>query len=112
MFRQSAQTSLAETGVLLDPSVAEGMFLWGRLPGVTDVDSLIRKAFDADILLAKGQMFSPTGQFGEHLRFNVAHSCDPRLTAFLGKAIHPQDSGANVRPLRPMTSTVNQVSKQ
>ncbi len=112
MFRQSAQTSLAETGVLLDPSVAEGMFLWGRLPGVTDVDSLIRKAFDADILLAKGQMFSPTGQFGEHLRFNVAHSCDPRLTEFLGKAIHPQDSGANVRPLRPMPSTVNQISKQ
>lgn len=112
LFRQSTQTSLAEAGVLLDPSAAEGLFLWGRLPGVTDVDSLVRKALDAGILLAKGQMFSPTGQFGEHLRFNVAHSCDPRLNAFLRDAIRQHGPGANVRPLRSMTSVVNRVGQQ
>ena len=111
MFRQSAQTSLAQAGVLLDTDAAEGLFLWGRLPGVTEVDSLVRKALDAGILLAKGQMFSPTGAFGEHLRFNVAHSCDPRLTTFLNSAIRSQGPGADVRPLRPMTSLVKQVNE-
>ena len=74
----------------------------------------MRKALDSGILLAKGQMFSPTGRFGDHLRFNVAHSCDPRLAAFLRNAIRPQGPGADVRPLRSMTSAsvVNRIGKQ
>lgn len=103
MFRQSAQTSLAEAGVLLDPAAAEGLFLWGRVPVAVEVDALVRKALAAGILLAKGQMFSPTGGFVDRLRFNVAHSCDPRLAEFLRGALRPPGPGAEVRALRSMT---------
>jgi len=99
-FRQGALAMLTDAGVVIDPATADGLFLWGRIPGMADPDALVRKALDAGILLAKGRLFSPTGSFADYLRFNVANSCDPRLAAFLRREIaHREDSG-NVRPIR------------
>lgn len=102
-FRPRAGAALRDAGVELDDVGAEGAFLWGRVPGMTDADAFVRRALDAGILLAKGRLFSPSGSYADYLRFNVAHSCDPRLAAFLAGAVDQSATGAtgNVRPLRP-----------
>jgi DNA-binding transcriptional MocR family regulator len=94
---------LRDAGVELDEVGAEGAFLWGRVPGMTDSDAYVRRALEAGILLAKGRLFSPSGSYADYLRFNVAYSCDPRLAAFLAGAADKNAAGAtgNVRPLRP-----------
>ena len=99
-FRQGARTMLGEAGVGLEAAAADGVFLWGRIPGMDDGDALVKKALDAGILLAKGGLFSPSGRFADYLRFNVAFSCDPRLAAFLQSEIKPQGESGNVRLLR------------
>lgn len=101
LFRQRAQLQLAEAGIELGEPGAEGMFIWGRLPGLTDADALVREALAAGILLAKGSMFSPSGGCADHLRFNVAHSCDPALAEFLTRARRQRTgAGAEVLPFR------------
>ena len=95
---------LGDAGVVLDPATADGLFLWGRIPGMTDPDTLVRRALKAGILLAKGRLFSPSGRFEDYLRFNVANSCDPRLAAFLQSAIEPQPAVASVTPIRPKSA--------
>ena len=51
---------------------------------------MLKQAFHEGILLTKGSMFSPTGRFEHHLRFNVAHATDPKLLSFLQHFIqHP-----------------------
>ncbi len=96
--RQRAQALLTEAGVTLGP--ADGMFLWGRFEPMQDSDSLVRRALEAGILLAKGSLFSPTGRYRDYLRFNVAHSCDVRLGQFLRSAASSQPK-AGVHYLRP-----------
>ncbi len=104
LFRQGASRLLAEAGVEVDAADADGLFLWGRIPGATDADTLVRSALEAGILLAKGQLFSASGGFGQFFRFNVAHSTDPRLQIFLSR-VNQEDAGAsNVRQLRPVIS--------
>jgi len=104
LFRQGASQLLAEAGVEVDAADADGLFLWGRIPGATDADTLVRSALEAGILLAKGQLFSASGGFGQFFRFNVAHSTDPRLQIFLSR-VNQEDAGAsNVRQLRPVIS--------
>ena len=98
-FRQGARTMLGEAGVALDPASAEGVFLWGRVPGIVDADTTVKRALDAGILLAKGALFSPSGRYQDYLRFNVAFSCDPRLAAFL-EEIAPRRERGNVREIR------------
>jgi DNA-binding transcriptional MocR family regulator len=94
--RQRAQVLLTEAGVTLNP--ADGLFLWGRFEPMKDSDSWVRRALEAGILLAKGSLFSPTGNYTDYLRFNAAHSCDARLGQFLrGTALQPK---AEVRYLR------------
>jgi DNA-binding transcriptional MocR family regulator len=99
-FRQSASALLANAGVALEPGAADGVFLWGRVPGMVDADAMVKKALDTGILLAKGGLFSPSGGFRDYLRFNSVFSCDPRLAAFLQAEIEPRTDGGNVRPLR------------
>jgi DNA-binding transcriptional MocR family regulator len=102
LFRQRASRGLLEAGVELDSAESDGLFLWGRLPGAVNIDALVRGALDEGILLAKGQLFSADGGFGAYLRFNVAHSADPRLPAFLARAIAGSANPATVRHLRPV----------
>jgi DNA-binding transcriptional MocR family regulator len=66
----------------------EGMFLWlalptgrgGRTPLATDIAVA---AQDQGIVLAPGNVFSPSEAWPHHLRFNVAQSQDARIFAFL-----------------------------
>ncbi|GAM02705.1 MULTISPECIES: PLP-dependent aminotransferase family protein [Sphingomonas] len=66
---------------------AAGIFLWARLPDSVDAVELARKAINAGIVLAPGPVFSTSGGWRDHLRFNVAMSDDDRLYAFLESAV-------------------------
>lgn len=97
-FRTGALALLSGAGLQFDDAAAQdGLFLWGRLPGLVDADGFVRGALAQGVLLAMGRMFSPSGGCGEYLRFSVAHSCDPRLAQVLMQA---RPSNANVLPLR------------
>jgi DNA-binding transcriptional MocR family regulator len=61
------------------------MFLWARIPPGMDPDRLVLAAQAQGILLAKGSLFSPTGQYGDYLRLNVAYAADPLLLSFLSE---------------------------
>lgn len=104
LFRQGASRLLRESGVQVAAAEADGLFLWGRIPGAGDADTLVRSALQAGIFLAKGQMFSPSGRFEDYFRFNVAHSSDPRLGIFLSRVTAQGVAGSNVRQLRPASS--------
>lgn len=63
-----------------------GMFVWAEAPGVTDAAKLASQATKDGIMLAPGNIFRPQMQPSPWLRFNVVHSLDPRLEAFLKQA--------------------------
>lgn len=79
----ASRKALAAVGVRFDIEAPEGPFLWGSLPESVDIDALLRHAFRQAILLTTGALFSPTGQFHHHLRFNVAFGADPSLLRLL-----------------------------
>ena len=62
---------------------AAGIFLWARLPDGIDAVDLARQAVGEGIVLAPGPVFSTSGGWRDHMRFNVAMSDDDRLFAFL-----------------------------
>jgi hypothetical protein len=82
-YRLRALAALSECGIEVPQVPGGGMFLWGRLPGLADSDALVRNALRQGALLAKGDLFSARGSCRDHFRFNVVHSCDRRLAAFL-----------------------------
>jgi DNA-binding transcriptional MocR family regulator len=81
--RASAAQLLTTSGLTVEGAGAEGIFLWSRLPPHVDAERLSLDAQAQGILLAKGALFSPTGQFNDCLRFNVAYAADPALIQFL-----------------------------
>lgn len=66
---------------------AAGIFLWARLPDGVDAVDLARRALVEGIVLAPGPVFSSSGGWRDHMRFNVAMSEDDRLHAFLESAM-------------------------
>lgn len=83
----ASRRALSQAGVRFGPGAFDGLFLWGEIPEVIDVDHMLKQAFDEGLLLTKGSMFSPTGCFGHHLRFNVAHATAPELLSLLRRFI-------------------------
>lgn len=79
----SARIALSQAGVVIAAEASDGLFIWGELPPNANADNLIKEAANKGILLTKGSLFSPTGSFERHLRFNVAHAVDPNLLEFL-----------------------------
>jgi len=89
----ASRKALATVGVEFDTAVFDGLYLWGALPDSVDMEELLRHAFHQGILLTKGGIFSPTGQFEHHLRFNVAFGTDKCLLALLCQHIPSPESG-------------------
>jgi DNA-binding transcriptional MocR family regulator len=86
-MRRDARAALESAGIQFDDAPGEGMFLWGRVPDVTPVEELVRRARDHSILLARGSLFSPQHGCQQWLRFNVAHSNSPPLVSFLRESL-------------------------
>lgn len=68
-----AQASFKRWGWELFHPVKEGMFIWVRHPRLASLEALVNAAFERDILLAPGVLFSADGQPVPWLRINVAH---------------------------------------
>jgi len=64
-----------------------GMFLWMRLPHGLDSANVARRALSENIVLAPGNVFSPSQSAGSYMRFNVAQSRSQRLFTVLEKAL-------------------------
>ncbi|PZU07991.1 PLP-dependent aminotransferase family protein [Sphingomonas sp.] len=84
----TARTLAQLRAVGIEPWIepAAGLFVWARLPEGMDAVALARRALEENIVLAPGNVFSPSGAWGDHLRFNVAMSEDDRIFAFLARA--------------------------
>jgi len=81
--RAAATHALHRAGMTIERAAADGIFLWCKLPAGVDAERLSADARAAGILLAKGAMFSLSGQSAAYLRINVAYGSDPTLTQFL-----------------------------
>ena len=64
-----------------------GMFLWMKLPDGLESADVARRALAENIVLAPGNVFSPTQSAGNYMRFNVAQSRTLRLFSVLEKAL-------------------------
>ncbi|MES3003819.1 MAG: PLP-dependent aminotransferase family protein [Pseudomonadota bacterium] len=106
-FRQRAHAMLQGAGVEIARPVSEGLFIWGRVPGLEAPDELVKRALGEGILLAKGSMFSPTGSHADFLRFNAAHCCEARLADFLRSALTPRQPAPVARLPRPASQPVS-----
>lgn len=85
--RTGAEQALTAVGIEFDHQSLDGMFLWGRVREGVDVDKMVEDASRQRIFLSRGSMFSPTGSFARHLRFNAAYSSNPQLLAFLREVL-------------------------
>jgi DNA-binding transcriptional MocR family regulator len=73
----------------IEPWIAPngGMLLWCRLPDGLDAAEVARHAFAENLVLAPGNVFSPTQSAGSHMRFNVAQCTDDRVFQGLERAM-------------------------
>ena len=64
-----------------------GMLLWAALPDGLDSAEVARRALAQDVVLAPGDVFSPSRTAGRFLRFNVAQCANPRIFTVLEQAM-------------------------
>jgi len=64
-----------------------GMLLWCRLPHDLAAADVARHALADNLVLAPGNVFSPSQSAGSHMRFNVAQSADERVFGALEGAM-------------------------
>ncbi len=86
---QETTDRLATTGItpwLPSAMPRAGMFLWCRLPSGLDATALAGQALLQGIILAPGNVFSPSQSAGEFMRFNVTQMSDPNIFRVLAQA--------------------------
>ena len=81
--RNASTRQLSAAGVLFEQPGDAGIFLWGSMPAGLDVDLLVQDAYRNKILLMRGAAFSANDTPNRHIRFNVAFSQHPRVSAYL-----------------------------
>lgn len=85
--RAQVTAKLAAIGIVpwLEPQA--GMFLWCRLPEDIDAADVARAALAQKVVLAPGNVFSPSQSATSYMRFNVSQTVDERLFGVLGGAL-------------------------
>lgn len=78
---------LKASGLELWTEPQAGMFLWAQLPEGMDSGQIARYALEKDVVLAPGDVFSPSRNANRYLRFNVAQSTEPYIFAVLSDAM-------------------------
>ena len=78
---------LERSGLTLWTEPRAGMFLWARLPDGLDSAEVARRALGHGVVLAPGNVFSPSGSAARYLRFNAAQSGSPRVFEVLERAM-------------------------
>ncbi|KAK0360544.1 hypothetical protein LTR94_026899, partial [Friedmanniomyces endolithicus] len=102
LARATARVARRLRDVGVEPWIepAAGIFLWARLPDGVDAVDLAGRAIGDGIVLAPGPVFSTSGGWRDHMRFNVAMSDDDRLVEQIGgarKSLRDEESGRIVR---------------
>jgi DNA-binding transcriptional MocR family regulator len=64
-----------------------GMFLWAALPEGLDSGAVAQAALAQGVVLAPGNVFSPSGTAGRFLRFNAAQCASPQIFERLQRAM-------------------------
>lgn len=70
---------LKHCGCELPMTYEGGMFIWARLPRGVDGERLAQEALRHSIVLAPGALFGNDPAHRDSMRFNVAHSDEPRV---------------------------------
>lgn len=70
-----------------------GMFLWSRLPEGLDAATVARAALAQNVVLAPGNVFSPSQSATGFLRFNVSQTLDDRIFAVLDEVLRDRRCG-------------------
>lgn len=81
--RTASIAALTELGLSVDSQTQDGLFLWCRLPPGRTARDLVGPAQAAGLLLAHGQLFSPSQGSEDRLRLNAAYGHAPVLLDFL-----------------------------
>ena len=84
---------LEAAGLRLWTEPRGGMFLWAALPDGLDSAEVARRALGRGVVLAPGNVFSPSGTAGSYLRFNAAQCADPRVFEALARAMEEARGG-------------------
>lgn len=71
-----------------------GFYLWCRLPDGCDSARLARAALEENLVLAPGNVFSPSQSAAGFMRFNVAQCGQPGLGAVLARAMNRAQASA------------------
>ncbi|MBE7209811.1 MAG: PLP-dependent aminotransferase family protein [Gluconacetobacter diazotrophicus] len=85
--RRETAARLVPLGVVPWSVPRGGFYLWCRLPDGLDAARLARAALRRDLLLAPGDVFSPSRSTGGFMRFNVAQMTAPAVFDTLAQAI-------------------------
>ncbi|PZQ48345.1 MAG: GntR family transcriptional regulator [Rhodovulum sulfidophilum] len=85
--RKSAAARLARLGITPWIAPRGGFYLWCRFPDGLDTGEIARRCLEEQVILAPGNVFSPSQSAAAFMRFNVTHLDDPRVFAALGRAM-------------------------
>jgi len=64
-----------------------GFYLWCALPGDLDSADIARSALKENVVLAPGNVFSPSQSMAGYLRFNVSQMAEPQIWEVLQRAL-------------------------
>ena len=89
LAREMERTAARLAAIGIEPWLLPqaGMFLWCRLPPGRDAAAVARSCLADGVVLAPGNVFSPSPEAGGFLRFNVAQSADRRIFSTLARAL-------------------------
>jgi DNA-binding transcriptional MocR family regulator len=85
--RREIAAKLAPLGIQPWIMPRGGFYLWCRLPDGRNAAEVARTALRDNVVLAPGDVFSPSGFRSEYMRFNVAQMFDPRVFTVLERAL-------------------------
>jgi DNA-binding transcriptional MocR family regulator len=89
--RAATRRRLGALGIEAWIEPAAGMFLWCQLPHGLDAGEIARRAIAADVVLAPGNVFSPSQTASSFMRFNAAQCADDRIFRALEHAMTAGD---------------------
>jgi len=99
--RREALSQFATLGIEPWLMPRGGFYLWCRLPEGRDAADVARLALDEKVVLAPGNVFSPSQSASGFMRFNVAQMTDPRVFAVLARALSKSAGQAHEPRVRP-----------
>lgn len=85
--RKQVAARLAPLGIVPVIWPRGGFYLWCRFPDGTDTSEIARRCATAGVILAPGNVFSPSESANRFMRFNVTQMADPRVYTTLEKAM-------------------------